>query len=315
MACAELSAPLIRNQDIELLVDRLLSQHVLNKNQISRKREIKMHNRSMQWPQREARGEVAVGLKERLAGFVLCAWQRWSTDPLLFMFLVWAFVFLLLGVISVSAQTLPTPEKQQATTSGASQAQASEVIRINPITDSAAISGLNYRPLTGQERWHLYLNQNFTSVGAYLGVFSGALIDQAGGQPPEWGGGVKGYGRRVASRFAAGTIQGSIQSGGDALMGLEPRYVRSTAHNPARRIGHAFALSFLTYNNEGKLRLNLPNLGSYYASSVIATTWQPKRYTALGDGVRDGNRQVITGVAFNLVQEFWPEITRLVHRH
>lgn len=187
--------------------------------------------------------------------------------------------------------------------------------QINPLTDSAAVSSVDYRPMTKAERWDLYVRQNYTTTGAYLGVIAGSLIDQANGQPPEWGGGVNGYGRRLASRFATGALQGTIQYAGSAALGLEPRYIRSNGGSVARRFGHAFLFSFVTYNNEGKIRLNLPNLGSYYASSMIATTWQPRRFTALGDGVRDGNRQVVTGVAFNFVQEFWPEITRVFHRH
>jgi len=67
--------------------------------------------------------------------------------------------------------------------------------------------------------------------------------------------------------------------------------------------------SLLTFNNDGKPRPAVATLGSYYASSMIATSWMPSRYTALGDGVRDGNRQVIMGSLANLVQEFWPEQT------
>lgn len=207
---------------------------------------------------------------------------------------------------------LPTTQSPAPLDSSRPQTTAQQ---INPLTDSAAVSSVDYRPMTKAERWDLYVRQNYTTRGAYLGGVAGSLIDQANRQPPEWGGGVNGYGRRLASRFATGAVQGTIQYAGSAALGLEPRYIRSNGGSVARRFGHAFLFSFVTYNNEGKIRLNLPNLGSYYASSMIATTWQPRRFTALGDGVRDGNRQVVTGVAFNFVQEFWPEITRVFHRH
>ncbi len=107
-----------------------------------------------------------------------------------------------------------------------------------------------------------------------------------------------------------------IVSAGDAALHLDPRYIRSVSHSPARRVGHALLYTFMTNNDAGQMRFNLPNIGSYYASSMIATKWQPGRQTATGDGVRDANRQLITGAAFNVVQEFWPEISKVLrHAH
>jgi hypothetical protein len=109
-------------------------------------------------------------------------------------------------------------------------------------------------------------------------------------------------------------IQGTVQSAGAAALGQDPRYIRSSDSRFLPRIGHAFVFSIITYNNEGKNRLALANLGSYYASSMLTNYWYPGRYTALGDGVRDGNRQVILAGLVNEFQEFWPEIRRYVLR-
>jgi len=70
----------------------------------------------------------------------------------------------------------------------------------------------------------------------------------------------------------------------------------------------------MTYNNDGKTRPAFASLGATYAGSMITTLWLPKRYTALGDGVRDANLQVAFGGMFNLVEEFWPEIKRIFKR-
>jgi hypothetical protein len=145
-------------------------------------------------------------------------------------------------------------------------------------------------------------------------MFLGSIIDQIGDQPPEWGQGMAGYGERLASRFGTGVVQGTLQASACALIRQDPRYVRSQSDSPWQRTGHALLFSLLTFNNDGKPRPAVATLGSYYASSMIATSWMPSRYTALGDGVRDGNRQVIMGSLANLVQEFWPEIRRVVGR-
>ena len=200
----------------------------------------------------------------------------------------------------------------------ANQASASkndkEATSVNAVTGLGNVSPINYKPLTGRQRWQFYINQNFTSVGAYFGPVLTSIMDQVNGEPPEWGGGMQGYGKRLGSRIGTGVIQGSVQSAGAAVLGQEPRYIRSPDPRILHRVGHAFVYTLITYNNEGKNRLALATLGSYYASSMITTAWYPSRYTALGDGVRDGNRQVILASLVNQFQEFWPEIRRHVLR-
>jgi len=193
-------------------------------------------------------------------------------------------------------------------------ADEKQATKVNTFTGLGSVSEKDYQPLTGDQRWHYYITQNFWSVGAYFGPLLSSVIDQASGEPPEWGGGMAGYGRRLASRIGTGIIGGTVQSAGTALLGQEPRYIQSANPHTLHRIGHAFLFTFVTFNNEGKKRIAFPSLASYYVSSMSADLWLPSRYTALGDGVRDGNRQVIITVLLNQFQEFWPDIRRLVFR-
>jgi hypothetical protein len=190
----------------------------------------------------------------------------------------------------------------------------SEALKINALTGIGNADPNNYSSLTGKERWHFYLNQNFTTPAALIAPMFSGLWDQAAGEPQEWGGGMKGYGRRVASRYGAGLVGGSVQSGMSAILGQEPRYIRSSESTVLGRMGHAFLYGFITYNNEGKRRFAIATLGSYYASSMTAIMWMPDRFTVLGDGVREGNRQVIFSGVVNQLQEFWPDIRRIVFR-
>ncbi len=185
---------------------------------------------------------------------------------------------------------------------------------VNVFTGLGMVSAEHYKPLDRRGRWEYFLNQNFTSAGAYFGPVLSSVIDQAGGQPPEWGGGMSGYGRRLASRLGTGVIMGTVQSAGCAVLGQDPRYIRSADKSAPRRIVHAVAYSVVTYDNEGKRRPALATLGSYYAAAMLTDYWYPGRFSALGDGVRDGNRQVIMSALVNQFQEFWPEIRHYVLR-
>jgi len=215
----------------------------------------------------------------------------------------------------VSEVTPPERANRGDSTSNSTEAAVNkDLVHINPITGTGSVSGISYSPLTNEQRWQLYLNQNFKTTGAYLGMFASSIIDHVQDSPPEWGDGAAGYGKRLASRFGTNVIQGTVQAAGCAALGFDPRYVRSKSTGALSRTGHALLYTFVTLNNEGKPRPSVATLGSYYASGMMSVLWLPQRYTALGDGIRDGNRQVIYGGLFNVVQEFWPEVKRLFRR-
>ena len=61
--------------------------------------------------------------------------------------------------------------------------------------------------LTGHQREKLLMRQTFTTPGIYKKSGFLPLLDQASGEPYAWGGGLDGYGRRVASNYARTAIQ------------------------------------------------------------------------------------------------------------
>jgi len=188
---------------------------------------------------------------------------------------------------------------------------------VNPLTGQTSASGSGYRPLTGGERWKIYFKQTYWSVGAYFGSFFAALVlDQAKGDPKEWGGGFRGYGRRVLSRWATGNVvQNSFQHPAAAVLNEDVRYITSNQHGFKRRAGHAVLYSFLTYNNQGRPTLNIANIGGYYVASAASTLWLPGHRNAALYTLSDGSQAIGLSVPVNLLQEFWPEVCRtLFHK-
>jgi hypothetical protein len=186
-----------------------------------------------------------------------------------------------------------------------------ERLAVNPLTGMASVSAAHYVPLTGQERWKLYWKQNYWSVGAYFGpVFVSLVLDQTSNSPPEWGRGISGYGRRLASRTGNAILQGTFQATAAAALQEDVRYIPSDRQGGKRRVLHAIAYSFLTYNRRGRPAPNLANLGAYYASTAISTTWLPRQPSVARYTLTNGTEQIGLSVIVNLLQEFWPEITR-----
>jgi len=208
----------------------------------------------------------------------------------------------------------PQPADYKASTTEKTEEQR---LAVNPVTGLVTSSASNYTPLTGPERWKVYWKMNFFSVGAYFGpVFTAAILDQTTDSPPQWGAGISGYGLRVANRTANAMIQGTVQAPVAALLHEDVRYISSSRHGFGRRTLHALEYSFLTYNDRGHTTLNVANLGAYYASTAITSVWLPGKRSLAGYTFSNGTEQIGLSLPVNILQEFWPDITRWVlHRH
>jgi hypothetical protein len=189
-------------------------------------------------------------------------------------------------------------------------------LSVNPLTGQTTALGSDYIPLSADERWKLYFRQSYWSAGAYVGpLFAALVLDQSTGDPKEWGGGFRGYGRRVASRVVSGDIvQNSFQFPVAALLKEDVRYIASNQHGFSRRAGHAILYSFLTYNNQGHPTLNLANIGGYYFAGAVSTRWLPGRQKVASYALNNGSESIGLSLPVNLLQEFWPEISHTMLR-
>jgi hypothetical protein len=198
-----------------------------------------------------------------------------------------------------------TPTATQSATASASPQQ--DAVKVNPLFGIGNVSEDNYKPLTGEQRGRLFLNENFASPGAYFRAFGPALGNHLSNIPSEWNQGLKGYGRRLASRYGTFLVQGAVRASTAALLKQDPRYIRSARKGAWTRIGHAILFNYITLNNDGKKTLAIARIGGAYAGGMASLAWLPERHT-WKDGMRVGHQQLVIGNLSNLVQEFWPEI-------
>jgi hypothetical protein len=218
-----------------------------------------------------------------------------------------------LASLTQAQGSAPPPSQDQGSDAG-QNAPARRRLAVNPITGLVPATEASYTALTGEERWRLYWKMNYFSIGAYFGpVFSALALDQATGSPAQWGGGFQGYGRRVASRTANAILQGTFQAPAAYLLHEDVRYIVSKRTGFKHRALHAIAYSFLTYNNSGHPTFNFANLTAYYGSTAVSTAWLPGHYKVLDYTLSNSTEQIGLTVPVNLLQEFWPEIVRVLH--
>lgn len=169
-------------------------------------------------------------------------------------------------------------------------------------------------PLTGDERWSLFVRNNFASPGAFFQVAGPALGQTFGNTPKEWGRNAGGFGRRAGLNFVTNTSQSAVHSSASAALGYDPRYQRCDCKGAMKRLGHAFAGIVLSADSTGQLGFNPSNLMGAYGAGFIGASLYPERYSIRVKGMQQGHQQV-GGIAIgNIFQEFQPEISRFFRR-
>jgi hypothetical protein len=169
-------------------------------------------------------------------------------------------------------------------------------------------------PLSADDRWSLFVRNNFASPGAFFQVAGPAFGQTMGNTPEEWGRNAGGFGRRAGLNFVTNVSQSAIHSSTSAALGFDPRYQRCDCKGGMKRLGHAFAGIVLSADSTGQRGFNPSNLMGAYGAGFIGAAMFPERYSIRVKGLQQGHQQ-LGGLAFgNIFQEFQPEITRFFRR-
>ena len=169
----------------------------------------------------------------------------------------------------------------------------------------------SYQPLTGRERWNLYLRDAFWSPGVFFRAAGPALGAQLNNEPPAWGQGAEGYSKRFANRFGRFALKETYEAAGAAALGHDVRYVRSKRSGFLPRVAHAIAANFVTYDRNGRRAPHVSRVGSVFAAEFTGNLWMPAGHRDAYTAVRGVGMELGVSSAFNLMREFAPELKRI----
>ncbi len=231
-----------------------------------------------------------------------------------------AWMLIVVAVISCSVpaqEESPAPGPQAAPAPQASptpQSKSRDHTKVHWLYGAYVPKDVPLRSLTGHERVRVWVNATFVTYGIYAKTALFSLSDQARGQPPAWGGGWAGYGKRVASHHGQFVAQNSLSALGNGILGYEPRYDVCRCNGFWRRTRHAVARNFVTYDRtETKLRPQLALYAGAFGGGMVAASWTPN-HDLLHLGGHAALSQAGFGVLANMAGEFWPEMMRVLHR-
>ncbi len=173
------------------------------------------------------------------------------------------------------------------------------------------------QPLTGGQRFKLYLRQTYTTPGIYVKTGFFAIHDQVKETEPDWGDGISGFGKRVGSLQAGNIIQNSLSALGNAAVGFEPRYDRCRCEGAWPRIRHAAVRNFITYSgaHDNAIRPQIMSYAAAFGAGVTVASWEPDNPSVLTRGYQSMVTQAWVGVVVDALAEFAPDIKRKLHKN
>jgi hypothetical protein len=176
-----------------------------------------------------------------------------------------------------------------------------------PSLPNAPSAAATYRPtseLTFGDRFAIY-RKSILRPYSLVGPAFGAGIGQWEDEPPEWGQGAKGYGRRVASGMGRQLISETIRFGFAAVDGEDPRYHRSQDTGVWKRTQHAIVETFTSETPGGRMPAYSRFAGTYGAA-FISNAWYPDSRATPGWALRRGSTALASSVGFHIFEEFLP---------
>ena len=187
-------------------------------------------------------------------------------------------------------------------------ARAQEPIRAD---DSATVRGEAGPERPGRLR--LFLDDTVLSPTLAPRLAWSAALDHRKGSPSAWGSGADAYGKRMAARAGLVLAQTGVQHGTAALMRVDPRGDRSrcACTHPMKRTAHALGRTFVTRDQRGRARPNIPLVAGAAGGAAIARAWYPRNEGPGRDAARFAAMSVVGQAGTNVLQEFSPELKRL----
>lgn len=178
----------------------------------------------------------------------------------------------------------------------------------------AAVAERDSQPLSGDDRWNLYLRDTFRSPAVFFRTAGPALVAHLNSEPPQWGQGMEGYGKRFANRFGRFALQETCEAAGAALLQHEVRYIRSRRSGLLPRAADALAGNSVTYDRSGRRTPHVARVGSVMAAELTGHLSMPNGCHDASAAMRGVGGELAVCSACNLIREFAPELKRIFTR-
>ena len=164
--------------------------------------------------------------------------------------------------------------------------------------------------LTSGDRFLLVLEDSTDPINL-IGTAFNAGINQASNQDPAFGQGAAGYLKRYGANLADSMSAKFFKDFAYPAIFLEdPRYYRLGHGNPGKRVLNAASHLFVAHRKDGTRMFNYSEWLGSASSAALGNLYHPGNAHGLGDTARRVGYGFAFDIGYDVLREFWPEITR-----
>jgi hypothetical protein len=164
--------------------------------------------------------------------------------------------------------------------------------------------------LEPKDKFVLFVEDTLDPV-TFLGSGFNAGLDQAENQDPTFGQGAAGYGKRFGADFADQASSRFFKDFAYPLIFSEdPRYYRLAHGSGGRRLLHSLEHAFVAYRDNGQRMFNFSEWLGTTSGVVLGNVYHPGNARGFAPAARAVSYNILEDVGFDVLREFWPEISR-----
>lgn len=171
-------------------------------------------------------------------------------------------------------------------------------------------SGVRLCTLNVRDKFALFVQDSLDPV-TFLSAGFDAGLDQAQDSEPSYGQGAQGYGRRFGAELA-GRVSSSFfkDFSYPSIFFEDPRYYRMVHGHPGGRLLHALKHAFVAQRDNGNLMFNFSEWLGTTSTVVLSNTYHPENHRGFSPAAQRVGYGVLQDAGFDVLREFWPEISR-----
>ena len=161
-----------------------------------------------------------------------------------------------------------------------------------------------------KDKFMLFVRDTFDPISFLAAAFE-AGWDQAANRDPTFGQGPEGYGKRFGADFAGQTTWRFFTDFAyPTIFSEDPRYYRLIHGTGRRRFLHAVEHTFVAQRDSGKHMFNISQWLGTATAVALNDAYHPGNQRGLTPALRVSGYALATGMGFDVLREFWPDIAR-----
>jgi len=169
-------------------------------------------------------------------------------------------------------------------------------------------------PLSSGEKFRLFAKTAFDPVTGVLAAAQAGL-SQADNQFQSYGQSAEGYGKRFGAAFADQVSSGFFSNFMyPTLFKQDPRYFRKGQGSFSRRFVYSLKQEVICHTDSGGRAFNASNVLGAFSSGALSNAYYPSDDRGFKLTMSRSGLAVVYATAGNLFNEFWPDISRKLHK-